>query len=77
MTANLSGTYRISKQNIVNMYRDIFDFNISVGMVCKAERTVSRALAAPVNEAKSFVRSAEEVSVHSDETGFKEKGKGM
>ncbi len=77
MTANLSGTYRISKQNIVNMYRDIFDFNISVGMVCKAEKTVSRALAAPVNEAKSFVRSAEEVSVHSDETGFKEKGKSM
>ena len=28
MTANLSGTYRISKQNIVNMYRDIFDFNL-------------------------------------------------
>ena len=77
MTANLSGTYRISKQNIVNMYQDIFDFNISVGMVCKAEKTVSRALSAPVNQAKHFIRSADQASVHSDETGFKEKGKRM
>jgi transposase len=77
MTANLSGTYRISKQNIVNMYRDIFDFNLSVGMVCKAEKTVSKALASPINQAKHFVRSATEVSVNSDETGFKEKGKRM
>lgn len=77
MTANLSGTYRISKQNIVNMYRDIFDFNLSVGMVCKAEKTVSRALSAPVNQAKHFIRSADQVSVNSDETGFKEKGKSM
>lgn len=52
MTANLSGTYGISKKNIVNLYRDIFDFNILVGMVCKAEKTVSRAIAAPVIQAK-------------------------
>jgi transposase len=77
MTANLSGTYRISKQNIVNMYRDIFDFNLSVGMVCKAEKTVSRALSAPVNQAKHYIRSADQVSVNSDETGFKEKSKSM
>jgi transposase len=77
MTANLSGTYRISKQNIVNIYRDIFDFNLSVGMVCKAEKTVSRALAAPVNQAKFFVRASEKVGVNADETGFKEKGKRM
>ncbi len=77
MTANLSGTYRISKQNIVNMYRDIFDFNLSVGMICKAEKTVSQALAIPVNQAKRFIRSADKISVNSDETGFKEKGKSM
>ncbi len=75
MTANLSGTYRISKQNIVNVYHDIFDFNVSVGMVCKAEKTVSRALAAPVNQAKHFVRSSDHVGVNADETGFKERGK--
>lgn len=77
MTANLSGTYRISKQNIVNMYLDIFDFKLSIGMICKAEKTVSQALAAPVNQAKQFVINANAVSVHSDETGFKEKGKPM
>lgn len=77
MKANLSGTYRVSKQNIVNLYQDIFDFKLSIGMVCKAEKTVSCAIAAPVNQAKFFVRSADQVSVHSDETGFKETGKGM
>lgn len=77
MTAHLSGTYRMSKQNIVGMYRDIFDFNLSAGMVCKAEKTVSSAIALPVNEARHFVRSADNVSVHSDETGFRERGKSM
>lgn len=77
MTAHLSGTYRISKQNIVNMYEDIFNFSISIGMVCKAERTVSKSLENPVEEAKEFVQAAENVSVHADETSFKEKGKKM
>ena len=77
MTAHLSGTYRISKQNIVHMYQDIFGFQLSTGMVCKAEKTVSRAVSAPVVAAKQYIQSAENVGVHADETGFKEKGKGM
>lgn len=77
MTANLSGTYRISKQNIAGIYRDIFDFSLSVGMICKAEKTVSAAIALPVMEARHFIRSADNVAVHSDETGFREKGKSM
>ena len=77
MTAHLSGTYQISKKNIVNIYRDIFDFNLSVGMVCKAKKTVSRAIAAPIMQAKYFIRSANQVGVNADETGFKEKGKSM
>ena len=51
MTAHLSGTYRISKKNIVNMYQDIFNFTISTGMVCKAEKTVSKSLENPVEQA--------------------------
>lgn len=77
MTAHLSGSYRISKQNIVNVYQDLFDFEMSTGMVCKAEQTVSKALAQPVEEAKQFIQSAKNVSVHADETSFKEKGKKM
>ena len=46
-------------------------------MVCKAEKTVSRTIAAPVIQAKNFVKSANQVSVNSDETGCKEKGKSM
>jgi transposase len=59
------------------MYRDIFDFSLSVGMICKAEKTVSSAIALPVNEARHFIRSADNIGVHSDETGFREKGKNM
>ena len=77
MTAHLSGTYRISKSNIVNMYQDIFAFKISTGMVCKAEKTVSKALAPSHDEAKKFIQEADKVAVHADETGFKEKGKSM
>jgi len=77
MTAHLSGTYRISKQNMVYLYQDMFNFQLSVGMVCKAEKRVSNALEAPVDEAKHFVQSARQVSVNADETGFKEKGKNM
>lgn len=77
MTANLSGTYRISKNNIVCMYRDIFDFDLSVGMICKAEKTVSHALEAPVNQANIFIKSSDNVGINADETGFKEKGRRM
>ncbi len=77
MTAHLSGTYRISKQNIVYIYDDLFNFKLSTGMVCKAEKTVSNALEQPIEEATTFVQSANNVSVHADETGFKEKGKKM
>lgn len=77
MTAHLSGTYRISKQNIVHLYQDIFNFQLSVGMVCKAEKSVSKALDIPVNQARHFIQSAKNVSLNADETGFKEKGKTM
>lgn len=46
-------------------------------MVCKAEKTVSKSLENPVEEAKQFIQSAENVAVNADETGFKEKGKKM
>ena len=77
MTAHLSGTYRISKQNIVNIYQDIFNFQLSRAMVCKAEKNVSKALKLPVDQAKYFIRSADKVGVNADEPGFKEKGKSM
>lgn len=77
MTAHLSGTYRISKRNIVGIYRDFFGFQLSSSMVCKAEKTVSKSLKLPVNQAKHFIKSSSNVAVNADETGFKEKGKAM
>jgi len=78
MTAHLSGTYRISKQNIVGIYKDVFGLSISTGMVCKAEQVVSCSLEKPAEALKNYVQSAKtEVGVHADETGFKEQGKKM
>lgn len=76
ITACLSGLYRMSKQNIVRLYQDIFNLSISTGMVCKTEKVVSKSLEQPVESLKSHIRSvSSEVGVHADETGFKEQGK--
>ena len=75
ITACLSGLYRMSKQNIVRFYTDIFNLSISTGMVCKTEKVVSKSLERPVEVLKQHIQSVEsEVGVHADETGFKECG---
>ena len=75
ITACLSGLYRMSKQNIVRFYTDIFNLSISTGMVCKTEKVVSKSLERPVEALKQHIQSVEsEVGVHADETGFKECG---
>jgi len=76
MTAHLSGSYRLSKKNIVNIYSDLFNFTCSTGMVCKAEQTVSQALQGPVSAAHDFIKHAKHQGVNADETGFKQQGKG-
>ena len=43
---------------------------LSLGSVCNVERQVSQALAAPVEEAREFVRR--QPVVHADETGWRE-----
>ena len=75
ITAHLSGTYRISKQNIVGICKDVFNISISTGLVCKTEKVVSKSLEKPVEALKKHIQSVQsEVGVHADETGFKERG---
>ena len=66
----LSGAYRMSKRNIVALLADAFSLDLAVGSVSRLEQHVSEALAAPVEEARDYVR--QQAAVHIDETGWRE-----
>lgn len=71
----LTGDYRMSKRNVVDLMSDFYGLEISVGTVSNAERLVSAALEKPVEEAKKFIPSQK--NVNADETGNSEKGEKM
>ena len=66
----LSGAYRMSKRNIVALLADAFSLDLAVGSVSQLEQHVSEALAAPVEDARDYVR--QQAAVHIDETGWRE-----
>jgi transposase len=63
-----SGAYRLSKRSIVEMVRDFFGVDISLGSIANIEQQMSRKLAAPVAEAHEHIKRAS--VVHVDETGW-------
>jgi transposase len=71
----LTGDYRMSKRNVANLFEDFYGLSISIGTVSNAEKIVSAALCAPVEETKRYIPQQE--AVNSDETSFAEKGKKM
>ena len=77
MISTLTGSYRMSKRNVVGLFEDVYNLNICVGSVINAEKIASNALKEPVDETKKFVKDTDGVEVHADETGHKEKGKKM
>ncbi len=77
VVSSLTGSYRMSKRNVVGLLEDLYSFKIAVGSVVNAEKIASQALKNPVEEAKTFVKEADDAEVHADETGHKEKGKKM
>ncbi len=70
MAATLMGVYRLSKRAVPELMRDVFGLSMSVGAVVGCQRIASKALAAPVEEAKAFV--VEAAVKHADETGWRE-----
>ena len=70
LVALLSGRYRLSKRMTREMLGDVLGVELSLGSVCNVERQVSAALAAPVEEARDYVR--QQNVVHADETGWRE-----
>ncbi|MBL4844222.1 MAG: IS66 family transposase [Planctomycetes bacterium] len=69
----LTGAYRISKRNTVQLLSDCFGVDIALGSIKRLEDDLSIALAAPVEAAKDYVRVQPVVGM--DETGWSQAGK--
>jgi len=70
ITSLLSGAYRLSKREIEQVMSDVFNVEMSLGSVCNLENATSKALEAPVEEAKEYVQSQPVAFL--DETGWRE-----
>jgi transposase len=70
----LSGRFRLSKRLTVEILKALLDVDMSAGTVSNLEQEVSEALAAPVEEAREFVRA--QPVVNGDETGWFQGRKG-
>ncbi len=70
LVALCAGRYRLSKRTTQELLSDVLGVTISLGSVSNIEQQMSAALAAPVEEARAFVRR--QPVVHADETGWRE-----
>ena len=70
LIAVCTGGYRLSKRVTQELLSDFLGVELALGSVCNIEREVSEALAAPVEEARAYVR--QQLVVHADETGWRE-----
>ncbi len=70
----LTGVYRNSRRDAVQLLSDLLGIRISLGALSAAEAGVSDAIAAPVEEARVHVSQEERKNV--DATGWRQGGKG-
>lgn len=65
-----TGAYRLSKRTTQRVLDDLFGLQVRVGTISQLEAATTEAVAAPVEEARTFVQ--EQSSAHLDETGWRE-----
>ena len=70
LVALCAGRFRLSKRITQELLSDVLGIELALGSVSNIEQQVSAALAAPVEEARDFVR--QQPVVHADETGWRE-----
>jgi transposase len=70
ITALCTGAYRLSKRTTQQLLEDLFGVTMSLGTVSTLEAATVEAVAAPVEEARAFVKQQASVSV--DETGWRQ-----
>jgi transposase len=68
-----TGSYRLSKRTTQQMMDDVFGVPVSVGTISQLEQATTEVVAAPVEEARTYVQ-AQEVT-HLDETSWRQGGK--
>lgn len=73
VAALCTGAYRLSKRITQRVLDDLFGLPVSVGSISTLEAATTAAVAAPVEEARSYVQ--EQASAHLDETGWRQGGK--
>lgn len=66
----LTGAYRLSKRQVVQLGSDLLGLTISVGMISKLERITAEVLERPVAELAGAVKTAGAANI--DETGWRE-----
>ena len=66
----LTGAYRLSKRQVVQLGSDLLGLTISVGMISKLERITAEVLEEPVAELAEAVKTAGAANI--DETGWRE-----
>lgn len=71
----LSGRFRISRRETVELCRDVFGVSVSVGCIATMLERTRDALLAPYQEIASAVQSSS--AAYMDETGWREKGKAL
>jgi transposase len=65
-----SGYYHLSKRQTQQLLHDSYGISVSLGAISDLEQATSAALAAPVDEARQYVRR--QADVHADETSWRE-----
>src|SRR5262245_14435218 len=68
-----TGAYRLSKRTTRQMMEEVFGVPMSVGTVSQLEQATTGVLAAPVEEAQTYVH--EQAVAHFDETSWRQAGK--
>jgi len=68
-----TGAYRLSKRTTRQMMEEVFGVPMSVGTVSQLEQATTVALAAPVEEAQTYMH--EQAVAHLDETSWRQAGK--
>ena len=70
VVALLSGRYRLSRREVRQLLRDLWEVKLSLGAVVRQEQVQSAALAPRVEEARAAVQQAAVVNM--DETGWRQ-----
>jgi transposase len=68
-----TGAYRLSKRTTHQVLEEVFGVPMSVGTISPLEQATTEALAAPVEEARTYVHEQE--VAHLDETSWRQGGK--